>query len=839
MVSADGIVLKNLYDGTEVAVTSAKQTDYDTVELRYSGDVVANDEYTILFPETFTDVLGSPVYESTVLNLALAENDFSLKKIAFTDYYGERYNITDKVFTVLEKAELTFGGDVDTEAAKSGISIISEGGNEFTGYTINVSGNVVTLTFTSPLFGNRTYSINAKGVQNADKTATAKDYSVSFKTGSDAAIFELVDETGKVFTFGQTSVGENLYLKTRLVNSDVNAKNYRLMVAKYADGRLSELAHKTVEIPAGELFEISNTTEEVVSVTKDNLLETEYKIFIWDADTFMPYAEAKTYYNGEATEVLYNNSVLTAPEGECYAVDINGVEYISVDFLAEKSAYSLKADENTATLIKSTDSVILEEGNIFAEVNGEDVALFDAPIVRYGEFYITAASVGEILPISEDLTPNENGVSLHDEFYGDDYTFWGITTTFIGDAKHERGFSWQAKPEYDDMVIEYAEGETLTDAVQVKAASELAPIVYNHQNTDPAKAISYYENMLFYKVGLSGLKPGTTYSYRVGDKTDNLWSDVYTFKTEPENMDSFSMIAVTDSHVSDAPVYSKFFTDALTAALTEAPDAAFIANTGDLINNYGMDDNEWDDYYYSMKGFAEKLPTVAVVGNHETRALGTKYYNLRFMNPQNGAGLAKDFDYSTVDKHQKAIIEELDNTVYSFDYGNAHFVVLNSGTDYSDTEKIMALQTEWLKNDLANTDKKWKVVMIHVPVYVNSGDTTHSIYEILDEYGVDLVLEGHTHHYVRSKPMKNDTPYTGEYDVSSISSANGTIYTILGHAGIKPASGSAQTADWIDVATVTESRNPSYNILTFDNEKISFLAKALDGTVMDEFVITE
>lgn len=834
-VKASGVVLKNLYDGTELEVTSIEQTDYDTVKLTYSGNATPNDEYEIVFPESFTDILGSQVYESTVLNLALAENDFAMKKVSFTDYYGNRYNITDEVFTVLGKAELTFSKNVDEETAKSGISITSEDGNEFAGYNVSVLDNVVTLAFTSPLFGNRAYSVNVKGVLSADKSATAKDYSLSFRTGSDAAIFELVDSAGKVFTFGEESTGDKLYLKTRLVNSGDTTKSYRLMLAKFTDGRLSELAHKTVEVSSGELFEISNLTDEVVSVTKDNLLETEYKIFIWDAVTFMPCAEAKTYYNGDATEILYNNASLVAPEGEFYAVDINGVKYISVDFLAEKSAYSLSKDETTARLTKNTDSVVLEEGNVFAKVNDEAVALFDAPIIRDGEFYITAASVGEILPIAEDLTPNENGVSLHDKFYGDDYTFWGITTTFTGNAKNERGFSWQAKPEHDDMVIEYSEDENLTDAVQIKAVSELAPIVYNHQNIDPEKSISYYENMLFYKVSLSGLKPGTTYSYRVGDKTDNLWSDIYTFKTEAENADSFSMIAVTDSHVSDAPVYSKFFTDTLSAALKDAPDAAFIANAGDLINNYGMDDNEWDDYYYSMKGFAEKLPIVTVVGNHETRALGTKYYNLRFLNPQNGVGLAKDTDLSALDKYSKAVIEELDNTVYSFDYGNAHFVVLNSGSEKGASKQdALALQREWLREDLKSTDKQWKVVIVHIPVQQNE-----LVYDILDEYGVDLVMQGHTHHYVRTKPMKAGQAYSGEYDKNSVSSANGTVYTILGHAGIKPASGDTPTDEWIEVSDVTEARNPQYNILTFDDKKISFIAKALDGTVLDEFSITK
>ena len=94
---------------------------------------------------------------------------------------------------------------------------------------------------------------------------------------------------------------------------------------------------------------------------------------------------------------------------------------------------------------------------------------------------------------------------------------------------------------------------------------------------------------------------------------------------------------------------------------------------------------------------------------------------------------------------------------YSFDYGNMHFICLDS--DETDRSADGAMMT-WLKADLAANDKEWVIAFWHHPPYskgsADSDEQWGSILlrqnavPILERYGVDLVLTGHSHSYERS-----------------------------------------------------------------------------------------
>ena len=95
---------------------------------------------------------------------------------------------------------------------------------------------------------------------------------------------------------------------------------------------------------------------------------------------------------------------------------------------------------------------------------------------------------------------------------------------------------------------------------------------------------------------------------------------------------------------------------------------------------------------------------------------------------------------------------------YSFDYANIHFVCLDSMTAiYRSPTGAMA---QWLANDLADTTQDWIITFFHHPAYTkgsHNSDTENELIQmrqnilpILEAYGVDLVLTGHSHSYERS-----------------------------------------------------------------------------------------
>ena len=472
------------------------------------------------------------------------------------------------------------------------------------------------------------------------------------------------------------------------------------------------------------------------------------------------------------------------------------------------------------------------EKSIFLDVNG----------VGY-EVYMPTGSASMLPSVGEDVTEYSGGVALHTEYYDDDTTFFNLTTTFTGDPKTRRGFSWEAMPEYENMVVEYSKGNELTSPKRVAATYEIYPVIYNFINQKPVTTdgISFYDNMLFYKAELTELTPGTTYTYRIGDTVKGEWSEEYTFTTEASESNDFSFIAVADSQASNVSGF-EYYKNAVNKAIAEENDAAFLAHLGDIVES-GMCDDWWNMFFEASKGVNETLPIVSVVGNHETRINGTKYYNLHFNNPDNGHGIVSDdYDYSSVSKFEAPVIRELDNTVYSFDYGNTHFAVLNTGTDWGCEDwktnglDILKLQIEWLKEDMKNSDKKWKVLMMHIGVYTaRERPSAYLLYDVIDECGIDLVLSGHDHVTMRTKPMYDD----------QVAEKGGTVYSIMGCAGSKRYGFNKGTYPYIHLdkiavpQTETDAKNPTYNILSFTDDKISVVSKALDGSVIDTYTVTK
>jgi predicted phosphodiesterase len=106
---------------------------------------------------------------------------------------------------------------------------------------------------------------------------------------------------------------------------------------------------------------------------------------------------------------------------------------------------------------------------------------------------------------------------------------------------------------------------------------------------------------------------------------------------------------------------------------------------------------------------------------------------------------------------------------FSFDYANLHFIVLDS--EQAPTSSSTPMLT-WLVSDLQSTTADWVVAMWHRPAYSkgllhNSDVETNEInmrqfaVPILESYGVDLVLAGHSHNYERSYLLD------GHYGLSS------------------------------------------------------------------------
>lgn len=114
----------------------------------------------------------------------------------------------------------------------------------------------------------------------------------------------------------------------------------------------------------------------------------------------------------------------------------------------------------------------------------------------------------------------------------------------------------------------------------------------------------------YHSVNFTGLIPGTTYAYRVGD--GDIWTEWFHFKTASHEAEPFSFIYFGDAQTDIKTYWSRVFHQ----AFRHASDAAFTLHAGDLINR-AEDDEQWEEWFDAPGWVNASVPVIATPGNHE------------------------------------------------------------------------------------------------------------------------------------------------------------------------------------------------------------------------------
>ncbi|MDX7988703.1 metallophosphoesterase family protein [Xenorhabdus sp. 12] len=259
---------------------------------------------------------------------------------------------------------------------------------------------------------------------------------------------------------------------------------------------------------------------------------------------------------------------------------------------------------------------------------------------------------------------------------------------------------------------------------------------------------------VIYSADISGLSPDTVYYYKVGDKNGEL-SQIGQFKTSSSPQKPFSFIQYTDTqnaywneHIRNE---AQFGADTLQQAQKKAPDAEFVIHTGDIVEVSEVED-EWVDLMSQSQNSLLKMSIAPVSGNHDEYGLNTTDLYLNKFN-----------DHFNVDSAGK-----IDGgSYYSFDYNNAHFIVLNTN-DYKNKEKkaLSKEQLKWLENDVKQAREKgakWVILNYHKPLFSKSyhslqdedvQNVREDFMKLIDQLDIDLALQGHDHVFSRTKSLK-------------------------------------------------------------------------------------
>ncbi|WP_059047252.1 purple acid phosphatase family protein [Paenibacillus rubinfantis] len=369
-----------------------------------------------------------------------------------------------------------------------------------------------------------------------------------------------------------------------------------------------------------------------------------------------------------------------------------------------------------------------------------------------------------------------------------------IVMTIGGDARTTMAFTWQTEGKAEEAgILQLVEG-----AEPVTSWNEAEVLRFEAESSERKGDDGKWQTV--YKVLATSLRPGTKYVYRVGNGQEDGWSEPAGFVTETAEPQAFTFLNVTDSQGEKKEDF-KLWARTLDKAFQTFPDARFIVHNGDMTEN--PDDAQgWKWLFGQASKWLTRVPLMPVAGNHDEVSGDASAFASHFLVPENGAEGATP------------------GTTYSFDYGFTHIVVLN-------TESKITRQAAWLREDLRKNPQPWTIVAMHRPAY--GGNQYEKIEEwipIFEEFGVDLVLQGHNHEYSRSYPLQ---------DGQIAQDGNGTVYVVTNTSGSKF---NELKKDKFYHAVHTQPNKQTFAGITVSERTLTYTAYTVDGRRLDEFTLT-
>ncbi len=365
------------------------------------------------------------------------------------------------------------------------------------------------------------------------------------------------------------------------------------------------------------------------------------------------------------------------------------------------------------------------------------------------------------------------------------------------DNSHARTLIWLDADQEGGQFVEYR----LRGGTEMVRAAAERETIQNKENT--ARPLARYS------VRLTELKAGSVYEYRVG--RPNEWSSWQPLQTILKGQ-RFTALVFGDSQSEDYQVWQ----DTACGAYGRHPEAQLFINMGDLTDN-GESISQWRAWFDAIRPFSSKLPLAPVSGNHENYTLDWRFttadvYNAIFTLPDNGS-------------------PERRGQWYSFDYGSAHFVVLDTQAEELAEffPKLFIEEAAWLEKDLAKSHAAWKIALLHRNPFDSTNPEQYNavgktFVPLLEKCGVRLVLTAHNHAYSRTVPLKGNVP-----------TSDGIVYISTGRSGDKPWENN--TAKPQDAFYYNPIQEPNYLTLSVGEDALEIACYSAGGSAIDKVTL--
>lgn len=352
-------------------------------------------------------------------------------------------------------------------------------------------------------------------------------------------------------------------------------------------------------------------------------------------------------------------------------------------------------------------------------------------------------------------------------------------------------------------LLDLQKAEALGRTIKVQDNKELPPV--------------HYHSAVF-----RDLEPNTLYAYRVKGAGQQ-WSEWLQTRTAAKT-GPVSFVYLGDAQNAVRSHWSRL----IRASFQELPKADFILHAGDLINRASRD-LEWAEWFDATGFIHGMIPAIPLAGNHE-------YENLTLVETAKSQLLSILWRPQFTLPIEPELDADLHEVVFDVRYSqDVHFFILSTQS------KKLQQQTAWLDAQLTASDAKWKIIAMHHPIFSSAPwrdapDRREALLPIINKHGVDLVLQGHDHTYMRGaisqKPERLAYGSKGDkIETMFVGSVSGPKQYPFREDGWD------SYAD-TDVRLLRKGENTQFfQIISIDGDQLSYAAHTATGALYDSFEI--
>ncbi len=261
------------------------------------------------------------------------------------------------------------------------------------------------------------------------------------------------------------------------------------------------------------------------------------------------------------------------------------------------------------------------------------------------------------------------------------------------------------------------------------------------------KQMESEEEEIYHEVTITGLTPATRYYYSVDGTSQGREDQYFVTAPEPGTVAPVRFWVISDFGQTNSEQNER--RKETVSQWKSFNDGRYHANLVLSLGDQTEDDARYQlqhNYFNQLEDVFKNTPLYTAIGNHDNHD-GMVNYLSTFALPQNGEAGGVP---SGTEKY------------YAFDYANIHVVALCTEIEDDEGRRV---QQEWLKKDLDNNHQDWLIAIMHRPFHSGGHHRTDldedaqirrsDWLSILEDHGVDLILQGHNHVYERSWLLDN------------------------------------------------------------------------------------